>query len=78
MHAKLLDIVEIRRHLVEYPHVKIGEQAVVLLVHGDHEGYTLELMGSDPEDPEMITVDAETVHVIWKYEDHKTAMRGAV
>lgn len=44
--------------------LKAGDVGVVVMVHGDHEGYELEIFGADGHTLDVVTVEADQVRPV--------------
>lgn len=42
-------------------HLKLGDIGVVVMIHGEHAGYELEIFGADGHTLDVVTVDAQQV-----------------
>ena len=49
--------------LPEYQ-LKAGDVGVVVMIHGDHEGYELEIFSADGHTLDVVTVDANQVRPV--------------
>ncbi len=45
-------------------HLKAGDIGVVVMIHGDHAGYELELFSADGQTLDVVTVDANQVRPV--------------
>lgn len=52
--------------IVDLPesHLKIGDVGVVVMIHGDHEGYELEIFSADGHTLDVVTVHADQVRPV--------------
>ncbi len=44
--------------------LKAGDMGVVVMIHGDHEGYELEVFSADGHTLEVVTVEAEQIRPV--------------
>jgi hypothetical protein len=49
-------------------HLKAGDIGVVVMIHGDHEGYELEIFGADGHTVDVVTVEANQVRPISRHD----------
>jgi len=52
-------------------HLKAGDLGVVVMIHGDHDGYELELFSADGQTLDVVTVEARQVRPV----THRDVMR---
>ena len=45
-------------------HLKAGDVGVVVMIHGDHEGYELEIFSADGHTLDVVTVEAAQVRPV--------------
>lgn len=45
-------------------HLTAGDMGVVVMIHGDHEGYELEFFSADGHTLDVVTVEAEQVRPV--------------
>lgn len=45
-------------------HLKVGDVGVVVMIHGEHEGYELEIFSADGHTLDVITVEAAQVRPV--------------
>lgn len=52
--------------IVDLPesHLIIGDVGVVVMIHGDHEGYELEIFSADGHTLDVVTVHADQVRPV--------------
>lgn len=44
--------------------LKAGDMGVVVMIHGDHQGYELEIFSADGHTLDVVTVEAEQVRPV--------------
>jgi hypothetical protein len=45
-------------------HLKAGDMGVVVMIHGEHEGYELEIFSADGHTLDVITVESDQVRPV--------------
>jgi len=55
--------VVLTKDLPQY-HLQAGDMGVVVMIHGEHEGYELEIFGADGHTLDVITVEADQVRLV--------------
>lgn len=45
-------------------HLKAGDMGVVVMIHGEHEGYELEIFSADGHTLDVVTVEADQVRPV--------------
>jgi hypothetical protein len=49
-------------------HLKAGDMGVVVMIHGDHEGYELEIFSADRHTLDVVTVEADQVRSVNRHD----------
>ena len=55
--------VVLTKDLPQY-HLTAGDMGVVVMIHGDHEGYELEIFSADGHTLDVVTVEADQVRPV--------------
>jgi len=58
-HERVALTVDLPKH-----HLKAGDLGVVVMIHGNHEGYELELFSADGRTLDVVTVEARQVRPV--------------
>ncbi len=49
-------------------HLKAGDMGVVVMIHGDNEGYELEIFSADGHTLDIVTVEADQVRPVSRHD----------
>lgn len=58
-HERVVLTVDMPEH-----HLKAGDIGVVVMIHGDHKAYELELFSADGQTLDVVTVEADQVRAV--------------
>lgn len=58
-HERVALVVDLPEH-----RLKAGDVGIVVMIHGDHEGYELEIFSADGHTFDVVTVEAEQVRPV--------------
>jgi len=45
-------------------HLKVGDVGVIVMIHGNHEGYELEIFSADGHTLDVVTVESDQVRPV--------------